>query len=167
MVTEVPPTNWRRSIACWNNCSASRSPKNSSLSGTPKWKSADGAGQRSIGDGRREYGSLSSNPAATAMTAAASSTVSAKIETQSSDRHAGTTPFVLSSPRVGLKPMVFVNPAGTRPDPAVSVPSAKLTNPAATAKAEPELDPPTMYSGLNGFLHLPYGDRVPTSPVAN
>ena len=33
---------------------------------------------------------------------------------------------------------------GTRPDPAVSVPSEKLTSPAATATAEPELDPPEM-----------------------
>ena len=35
-------------------------------------------------------------------------------------------------------------PAGTRPEPAVSVPSAKLTRPAATATAEPELEPPAM-----------------------
>ena len=34
--------------------------------------------------------------------------------------------------------------AGTRPDPAVSVPSAKGTSPAATATAEPELEPPLM-----------------------
>ena len=32
----------------------------------------------------------------------------------------------------------------TRPDPAVSVPSAKLASPSATATAEPELDPPAM-----------------------
>ena len=36
--------------------------------------------------------------------------------------------------------------AGTRPDPAVSVPSATGTIPAATATAEPELDPPGMRS---------------------
>ena len=32
--------------------------------------------------------------------------------------------------------------AGTRPDPAVSVPNAKSTSPRATATADPELDPP-------------------------
>ena len=32
--------------------------------------------------------------------------------------------------------------AGTRPEPAVSVPSAKRTMPAATAQAEPEEEPP-------------------------
>ena len=32
--------------------------------------------------------------------------------------------------------------AGTRPEPAVSVPRAKATGPAATATAEPELEPP-------------------------
>ena len=35
-----------------------------------------------------------------------------------------------------------MNAAGTRPDPAVSVPSENGTRPAPTAVAEPELDPP-------------------------
>jgi hypothetical protein len=39
---------------------------------------------------------------------------------------------------------MLLKAAGTRPDPAVSVPSAKLTSPAATAAAEPELEPPGM-----------------------
>ena len=39
---------------------------------------------------------------------------------------------------------MLLNAAGTRPEPAVSVPSAKDTRPAATATAEPELDPPEM-----------------------
>ena len=73
-----------------------------------------------------------------------SAAVRAKIETQSSERHAGTTPRVLSSPRVGLRPTMLLNAAGTRPEPAVSVPRLKLTSPAATATAEPELEPPGM-----------------------
>jgi hypothetical protein len=64
------------------------------------------------------------------------------METQSSVRHAGTTPSVLRSPRVGFSPTRLLNAAGTRPEPAVSVPSAKVTNPLATATAEPELEPP-------------------------
>src|SRR6185295_20256429 len=98
---------------------------------------------------------------------AASSAVSAKMEMQSSDRHAGTTPLMPMRPRVGFSPTMLQKPAGTRPDPAVSVPSAKLTCPSATATAEPELEPPLMYAGLNGFRHAPYGERVPTSPAAN
>ena len=37
---------------------------------------------------------------------------------------------------------MLLNPAGTRPEPAVSVPSEKLTRLSATASAEPELEPP-------------------------
>src|SRR2546428_10341922 len=81
---------------------------------------------------------------ATSHTARASSAVSAKMDTQSSDRHAGTTPSVLSRPGAGLRPMMLLHPAGTLPEPAVSVPRAKLTRPAATATADPELDPPEM-----------------------
>ena len=65
-------------------------------------------------------------------------------DTQSRLRQAGTTPRVLTIPRVGFKPTILLNAAGTRPEPAVSVPSANATNPAATATAEPELDPPEM-----------------------
>ena len=93
--------------------------------------------------------------------------MSAKIDTQSSERHAGTTPLVLRNPQVGLRPTRLLNEAGTRPDPAVSVPKEKLTSPAATATAEPELDPPLTYSGLKLLATAPYGERVPTSPVAN
>ena len=75
---------------------------------------------------------------------AASSLVIENIDTQSSDRHAGTTPRVLILPTLGFNPMMLLNAAGTRPDPAVSVPSAKLASPVATATAEPELDPPEM-----------------------
>ena len=50
--------------------------------------------------------------------------MSAKIDTQSSERQAGTTPAALSRPRVGFSPTMLLNAAGTRPEPAVSVPSA-------------------------------------------
>ena len=116
---------------------------------------------------RREYASVGSSPAATAYTARASPTVSAMTDTQSSVRQAGTTPVPLSAPRVGLSPTILFSPAGTRPDPAVSVPSAKGTSPRATADADPELEPPETYAGSKLFGTAPYGDRVPTSPVAN
>ena len=57
--------------------------------------------------------------------------------------------------------------AGTRPDPAVSVPSEKPAMPEATAVAEPEEEPPGTQSGTTGLRGVPCGLRVPFSPVAN
>src|SRR5258707_15593160 len=86
--------------------------------------------------------------------------------TQSSDRQAGTTPLVDTSPRLGLMPTRPLNAAGTRPLPAVSVPSAKSTSPVATATALPELEPPETCRSENTERQAPYGERVPTRPVA-
>src|SRR5580658_9851493 len=103
----------------------------------------------------------------TEATKAASATVRARIETQSSVRQAGTMPVVENQPRVGFRPTILLKPAGTRPEPAVSVPRANGTNPRATTEADPELEPPLMYSGRKVFGTIPYGERVPTRPVAN
>ena len=54
----------------------------------------------------------------------------ANTETQSSVRQAGTTPRVGTAPSVGFRPTMLLRAAGTRPEPAVSVPSAKATEPA-------------------------------------
>jgi len=113
----------------------------------PKHAKPGGAG--------REYPSPGSAPRITSSTAVASGTVSANTETQSSERQAGTTTRALTRPRVGFSPTILLNAAGTRPEPAVSVPSAKATRPAATATAEPELDPPGMKAGSNGFGGTP------------
>ena len=149
---------------------APASPKNSNwpARGTPSLQPPKDAGSVPARPGlRREYASPGSNPAATPSTSAASAPVSAKIEMQSSDRQAGTTPRALSKPTVGFSPTRLLNAAGTRPEPAVSVPSEKLARPAATATAEPELDPPDTNFGLKAFSQAPYGERVPTRPVAN
>ena len=74
----------------------------------------------------REYGSSSSQSAITRSTASASSTVRANIEMVSSERHAGTTPRADTLPSVGFNPTILPNAAGTRPDPAVSVPSREV-----------------------------------------
>ena len=89
------------------------------------------------------------------------------METQSMLRQAGTTPLLPTRPGVGFRPTMLLKPAGTRPEPAVSVPSAKGTSPRATATAEPELEPPLMRSGSKALLGRPYGERAPTRPVAN
>ena len=66
---------------------------------------------------------------------------------QSSVRQAGSSPRTGTAPNVGFRPTRLLSPAGIRPEPAVSVPSAKLTMPRATATAEPEDDPPGTIDG--------------------
>ncbi len=56
---------------------------------------------------------------------------------------------------VGLRPTILLWPAGTRPEPAVSVPKLKGTIPLATTTDEPELEPPLIYSGLKLFFTAP------------
>jgi hypothetical protein len=73
------------------------------------------------------------------------------VDRQRKDRHAVQTaagrqhPAVLTRPGVGLSPTRWLKPAGTRPEPAVSVPSAKGSRPRATtdrrARAGPAADP--------------------------
>src|SRR6202051_1962912 len=105
--------------------------------------------------GLREYGLATSGPALAFSAVMASSTVSANTDTQSSVRQAGTTPAVETSPRLGFKPTMLLSMAGTRPLPAVSVPSASGTSPVDTATAEPELDPPGIRSPRIGLLGMP------------
>src|SRR3954470_1747403 len=119
------------------------------------------------GAGRRENASSASKPPMHASTALASPTQEAKTLTQSRLRTAGTTPPVLTSPQVGLSPTRLFSAAGTRPEPAVSVPRANGTRPAATAQAEPELEPPGISPARSGLRGIPYGERTPTRPVAN
>ena len=69
----------------------------------------------------------------------------------SSVRQAGTTPRAESAPSVGFSPTMLLSPAGTRPDPAVSVPRLKLTAPCATATAEPDDEPPGTTAGSSAF----------------
>src|SRR5260370_38797157 len=92
-------------------------------------------------------GEASRRSAATFSTVSASAQDSANIDTQSSDRQAGTAPSTLIRPGVGFNPTTLLKPAGTRPEPAVSVPSEKLTRPDATAPAEPALEPPGTTEG--------------------
>src|SRR5471030_2983013 len=102
----------------------------------------------------RERPSSRSMTAATSYTVTASPMVIANTDTQSNVRHAGTTPVLLKAPRVGLMPTMLFKPAGTRPEPAVSVPSANGTRPRATTEAEPELDPPDTNSALNVLVEI-------------
>src|SRR5262245_29631571 len=144
----MPPKHSSRSAACRYSRGASSSPKNFNCasSGMPNRNDPLSHGAAPALEGRiREYGSFASKPRATFHTVLASTAVRAKIETESRERQAGTTPVVLNNPRVGLSPMRLLNAAGTRPEPAVSVPSENAHRDLATATADPELDPPEMY----------------------
>ena len=50
---------------------------------------------------------------------------------------------------------MLLSAAGTRPEPAVSVPSEKETIPRATATAEPEEEPPGTISGSMALRGTP------------
>src|ERR1017187_820524 len=125
------------STACVYRAAATSSPKNSSWpgGGTPKQNPPAPPGAASSPErGARENPSSASNPRAALHTVCASSQVSDRIETQSNVRQAGTTPCALSTPRVGLSPTNPLKAAGTRPEPAVSVPRAKLARPEARSE---------------------------------
>src|ERR1700751_1850275 len=147
----VPPAASRVRVAVAKSCGASASPKNSSSrhDATPKRNDAPKLVVPAA-ISRRANGSSGSKLFATSNAVDASATVRANTETQSSDRQAGTTPLVLKIPRLGFMATMLLKAAGTRPDPAVSVPSAKLTSPPATAPPEPEPPPPGVKQGANG-----------------
>src|SRR5690349_10668058 len=57
--------------------------------------------------------------------------------------------------------------AGCRMEPPVSDPSATGEKPAATATAEPPLDPPDMCSGFHGLRDGPNAEFSVDDPIAN
>ena len=126
-----------------------------SLKSSPSTSASRGRAGTAAGCAERDHGSSGSAPARTASTAAASAVSRVKTLTQSSERQAGSTPVVVTSPRVGLSPTIPFIAAGTRPEPAVSVPRANGTTPDATATALPELDPPAIRSPPNTLSGAP------------
>jgi hypothetical protein len=82
-------------------------------------------------------------------------------------QHQAGAPLVETMPTDGFTPTTPLRPAGTRPLPAVSVPSANVTTPSATATAEPEDEPPGMTLASRALGGTPTGDRVPLRPAAN
>src|SRR5579875_4100491 len=118
------------------------------------------------GDGA-QYGSPTSGPAVTSRIAALSLT---ERETTCS-----TTSPPMMSPRsgprglralVGLKPKIPQHEAGIRMEPPPSFACAAGTIPAATAAAEPPLEPPVVRSRFQGFRVAPNrrGSVVGTIP---
>ena len=129
----------RRALSHAARCSGSRSRSPAGTAITRSSRATPTGAGTGIG---RDQASAGSYRASTSNAALASATVRVKVVTQSSDRHAGSTPEVEIRPLVALTPTMPLNAAGTRPEPAVSVPSASATSPEATATPEPELLPP-------------------------
>src|SRR3954447_7942394 len=77
------------------------------------------------------------------------------------------TPYRLTRPYVGFIPTTPHNPAGCRIDPPVSVPIASGTIPAATAAAEPPLEPPGDRSRSQGLRVTWNAEFSVEPPMAN
>ena len=73
----------------------------------------------------------------------------------------------MTRPYVGSTPTTPQNAAGWRMDPPVSVPSVATAKPAATAAAEPPLEPPGTRSSARGLRTGPYAEFSFDEPIAN
>src|SRR3954467_2302402 len=79
----------------------------------------------------------------------------------------GYTPLIETRPNVVFRPTMPQQAAGTRIDPAVSVPNATSASPFATATALPEDHPPGIRMLLSGFLGVPKCSFIPDGATAN
>src|SRR5215470_487629 len=70
-------------------------------------------------------------------------------------------------PAVGLNPTTPQYAAGRRTEAPVSLPTEAKEMPAATAAAEPLLEPPATWSGFHGFTAAPKCEAPPVGPKAN
>src|SRR5689334_21332305 len=75
----------------------------------------------------------------------------------------GRTPRALTSPYVGFNPTIPQNDAGMRTEPAVSVPMAAKQSWAETATADPEEEPPAVWSRSQGLRAIP---KAPITALA-
>src|SRR3954466_15360796 len=76
-------------------------------------------------------------------------------------------PLIEMRPKVVFRPTIPQQAAGTRIDPAVSVPKATSASPFATATALPDDDPPGIRIRLSGFLGAPKYSFMPEGATAN
>src|SRR5579862_9893501 len=76
-------------------------------------------------------------------------------------------PYRDTRPYVGLNPMRLQNAPGSRIDPPVSLPNATAASSAATAAAEPPLDPPGTRSRSYGLRVTPSAEFSHELPIAN
>src|SRR3954470_17184699 len=76
-------------------------------------------------------------------------------------------PLIEIKPNVVLRPTTPQHAAGTRIDPAVSVPKATSASPFATATALPDDDPPGIRLRRSGFFGVPKYSFKPEGATAN
>ena len=112
-------------------------------------------------------GSVGSGPPIASRRSAQSSAVRASGPTVSYVQETGITPRFGTRPVVGRIPVTPQSAAGMRTEPAVSVPSAPGTRPAATAAPLPPLDPPQIRSVSHGLRAGPNASLVVEAPQAN
>src|SRR6266404_7341375 len=79
----------------------------------------------------------------------------------------GYTPSIGTKPKVVFKPTTPQQAAGTRIEPAVSVPNATSAIPLANATAFPDDDPPGIRFRFNGFTGVPKYSFIPDGETAN
>ena len=115
-----------------------------------------------------DTGSSGSAPAITSSKMAPSRTLRARGPTVSWVGHSSIRPCRLISPCVVFSPTRPHSPAGMRTEPPVSVPMAAQARPAATATADPLLDPPGIRCVCmsQGFQGVPMTSFVPHPPKA-
>src|SRR5437763_731416 len=113
-----------------------------------------------------ERGSGNGRSASTANATAASAAERVRRPMLSSLGESGKTPSIGHTPTVVFKPKTPQKDAGTRTDPPVSVPTANAESPAATATADPLLDPPgTRWTTRSqGFQGVPRTLLIPAAP---
>src|SRR5580693_126407 len=98
---------------------------------------------------------------------AASVTFCVNGPTRSSDEAKAISPYLDTRPYVGIMPGTPQQAPGCRIEPPVSVPNAATAKPAATAAAEPPLEPPGTRSRATGFRTGPYAEFSLELPMAN
>src|SRR3984957_3788914 len=106
-------------------------------------------------------GSISRMPSSAAATSPPSSPM------VSTDGASGYAPSIGTRPQVVFRPTTPQHAAGTRDEPAPSVPSATSASPTATATAEPLDEPPGSRRGSSGFTGVPDQSFVPADDQHN
>src|SRR5580700_12005197 len=86
---------------------------------------------------------------------------------RSSDEAKAISPYLDTRPYVGIIAGIPQQAPGCRIDPPVSVPRAATARPAATAAADPPLEPPGTRSSAIGFRTGPYAEFSFELPIAN
>src|SRR5580700_1479593 len=114
-----------------------------------------------------EVESFESCPAITDITVAASVIFVANGPIRSSEEAKAMRPYRDTRPYVGIVAGMPQYAPGWRIDPPVSVPRATTDRPAATAAADPPLEPPGTRSGARGLRTAPYAEFSLELPIAN